>query len=334
MRYLILLFLILLANQLPAQRNITGTWEGELGSDQFLQLNIVQNGDQLCGYTWDYVKRDRRSNCKAYFKATYDKKRGKWIFEGTSFIDNSGGHYLMRMNLGNHVANGEEVLEGVCTARSFLLNLLGGSNAPEYIYLKKVSSKPTRMYERMKDCFPEKKDTVAEIKKDTVVIAKAPPKKDSVAKPVIKPKPVDTVAVVSPPVKKDSVVIAKKDSVNIPKLVTARKNKEQSRLEVNVKSITLNVYDNAIVDGDTVSIYYNGKLLISHRRLSERPIEIKLELDETQSRHEIIMFAENLGSIPPNTALIVVYAGSKRYELFSSASLEENAVLVFDYKPK
>ena len=45
------------------------------------------------------------------------------------------------------------------------------------------------------------------------------------------------------------------------------------------------------------------------------------------------MVAENLGSIPPNTALIVVYAGNKRYELFSSASLEENAVLVFEYKP-
>ncbi|HNA00676.1 MAG TPA: hypothetical protein PLN49_07430, partial [Ferruginibacter sp.] len=58
-----------------------------------------------------------------------------------------------------------------------------------------------------------------------------------------------------------------------------------------------------------------------------------IDLDEKQERHEITMVAENLGSIPPNTALIVVYAGNKRYELFSSASLEENAVLVFEYKP-
>jgi hypothetical protein len=46
------------------------------------------------------------------------------------------------------------------------------------------------------------------------------------------------------------------------------------------------------------------------------------------------MFAENLGSIPPNTALIVVTAGNKRYELRSKASLEENAVLLFEYKTK
>lgn len=332
-RYLAVLSFILLANQLPAQRNVAGTWEGELGSDQFLQLNIVQNGDKLCGYTWDYVKNDRRSFCKAYFKASYDKNRGKWIFEGTSFIENSGGHYLMRLSLGNHFSKGDDIMEGVSSARSFLMTILGGSSAPEYVYLRKVSDKPQRIYEKMKDCFPQEKkpaDSVARIKKD------------SVTKPVVKPKPPDTIAAPPPPVivKKDSVVVPKevvvvpKDSVSIPKQLTKRKNKEQSHLEVNVKSITLNVYDNAIVDGDTVSIFYNGKLLLSHQRLSEKPIIINLELDEKQPRHEITMFAENLGSIPPNTALIVVYAGNKRYELFSSASLEENAVLVFDYKPK
>jgi hypothetical protein len=94
------------------------------------------------------------------------------------------------------------------------------------------------------------------------------------------------------------------------------------------------VYDNAIMDGDTVSILYNGKLLLSHQLLSEKAIEINLVLDEKKTRHEITLFAENLGSIPPNTALVVITAGDKRYELFASASLEENAVLVFDYRPK
>jgi len=47
-----------------------------------------------------------------------------------------------------------------------------------------------------------------------------------------------------------------------------------------------------------------------------------------------VMFAHNLGSIAPNTATIVVKAGDKRYELHSSASLTENAVLVLEYKPK
>jgi hypothetical protein len=73
---------------------------------------------------------------------------------------------------------------------------------------------------------------------------------------------------------------------------------------------------------------------VSKQRLSETPIELNIDLDEGKTLHEFTMFAENLGSIPPNTALIVVTAGNKRYELRSKASLEENAVLLFEYKTK
>ena len=317
-RHIILLVFSLSANHITAQRNITGTWEGSLGNDQFLQLNIVQNGDRICGYSWDYVKTEQRSYCRAYFTGRYDKKRGKWLLDGTSFIENSGGHMLMRMTLGNHSFDGEDILEGMSVIRSVILTLLtGGAN--DAVYLKKVAPRPQRMLEQMKDCFPkEKKQT------DTpVTLTPLPEKKaDSIAK-------ADTPKIITAP------VFVPKDSVAaIPNSFSKRKNTEQSHIEVNVKNITLNVYDNAIVDGDTVSIFYNGKLLLSHQRLSEKPIVINLELDEKQTHHEIILFAENLGSIPPNTALIVVYAGSKRYELFSSASMEENAVLVFDYLPK
>ena len=101
-----------------------------------------------------------------------------------------------------------------------------------------------------------------------------------------------------------------------------------------VTKINLKVYDNGVVDNDTVSIFYNGKLLLSHQRLSETAIEINLDLDPEIALHEITMYAENLGAIPPNTALIVVTAGDKRYELRSKSSLEENAVLVIEYKPR
>ncbi|HQW85427.1 MAG TPA: hypothetical protein PK987_13225, partial [Ferruginibacter sp.] len=125
-----------------------------------------------------------------------------------------------------------------------------------------------------------------------------------------------------------------KDSVFKPNELGKRKNSEQSHLEVTTRNINLKVYDNAIVDADTVSIYYNGKLLLSHQPLTEKAINIDLVLDDKQTRHEIILFAENLGSIPPNTALVVITAADKRYELFASASLQENAVLVFEYRPK
>ncbi len=336
-RYIIFSLLVVTTTYLHAQ-NITGTWEGDLGDDQFLQMNIMQKGDKLCGYTWDYVKRDKRSYCKAYFQGRYDKKNDEWLFQGMSFIESSEAHFLMRLRLSKRFVNGEVVLEGISVAKSILFYLLTGG-WEDSVRLKKISSRPQQFIPDMYDCFPEvkkSKDTVALVpiadnNKDSIVTVKQPDVK----------KTIDTAAITTIPEKKTDSIEAllpaflnNADSIKIPRELAKRKNKEQSHLEVNMKTITLNVYDNALIDGDTVSIFYNNRLLLSHQRLSEKPIVINLELDEKQTRHEIILFAENLGSIPPNTALIVIYAGKKRYELFSSASLEENAVLVFDYVPK
>lgn len=338
-RYIIPSLIILLTSHLSAQ-DITGTWEGDLGRDQFLQLNIIQNGDKLCGYTWDYVRRDQQSTCKAYFEATYNKREDKWLFTGTAFFKNSGSHTLMKLSLKYRKSRGNHFLEGVSINEpEDPLFFFRDETDPfrfmrpkdDLVFLKKVSNTPSEILEQMKDCYEKKKKTFAKVDK----IIPADKAKDTVAKK-------DTVARILPPAEKTKDTIVKKlppvekpgDSLALPRELVKRKNSEQSHLEVNVKTITLNVYDNAVVDGDTISVFYNGKLLLSHQRLSEKPIVINLTLDEKQTRHEIVLFAENLGSIPPNTALIVIYAGDKRYELFSSASLEENAVLVFDYIPK
>ena len=395
-RYIIALFIVLTAINLPAQ-NITGTWEGDLGNDQFLQLNIIQTGDKICGYTRDHVKADKRSFCKAFFEGYYDAKRKKLHITGKYFIQNSGSHTLMKLSLSYRVVKGKEIFEEVPTAASLLSSIMSGFGSlydgsvfaepiSQYVYIKKVSDRPYEIIDLMKDCIKadkSKKDSIEKMfappkPKDSLdvvnIIAPAKPKdsvlsvvknvtpnkpKDSlppVVKIVTPDKPKDSlppfVKIVTPDKPKDSLppvvkiitpdkpkeilppVIIKKDSIAKPKTFTQRKNTEQSHITVNVKSINLKVYDNAIMDGDTVSILYNGKLLLTHQLLSEKGIEINLELDEKQTRHEIVLFAENLGSIPPNTALIVITAGNKRYELFASASLEENAVLVFDYKPK
>jgi len=334
-RYVLLLTVLFTAVDSQAQ-NLTGTWEGDMGTDQFLQLNIVQNGDKLCGYTWDYVKDDRRSTCKAVFEGYFDKAQKKLFITGTSFFANSGSHILMKLQFSHKYVNDVEVLYYKPSVSDIFNSLLNNEGFANNIYLRKVSDKPYQVLPRMQDCIDKQtkpKDTVVKVvpKKpvDSIVKVIPPPKTpDTIVKITSPPKPIDTIVKIVPP------VVIKKDSLSIPRQLDKRKNKEQSHIEVNVKTLTLKVYDNAIVDGDTVSIFYNGRLLLSHQLLSEKAIEINLKLDENKTRHEITLFAENLGSIPPNTALIVITAGEKRYELFASASLEENAVLVFDYKPK
>lgn len=332
-RYLFFLFFFFPVNDLKAQ-DITGTWEGDLGTYQFLQLNIIQNGDRICGFTWDYIKKDQRDHCKAYFQGHYDKKNDQWIIEGTDFIENSGSHTLMRLNLRHRANRRKDFLDGVSIGEPSVFDFFFKfedspfffrNNNNDTVFLQKVSDKPSEVLEKMMDCYLKKTrsfDTTGKSRPPVTIT-------DSIAKANTNLIPVNDSTVKPLPQ-----AVTAKDSISIPAELVKRKNNEQNRVEVNVKKITLNVYDNAIVDGDTVSIFYNGKLLLSHQRLSETPIVIELELDEKQSRQEIILFAENLGSIPPNTALVVVYAGDKRYELYASASLQENAVLVFDYRPK
>jgi type IV secretory pathway VirB9-like protein len=47
-----------------------------------------------------------------------------------------------------------------------------------------------------------------------------------------------------------------------------------------------------------------------------------------------MMYADNLGKIPPNTSLMIITAGTKRYELRISSSEKKSAVVRFRYQPK
>lgn len=352
-RYIILLFCLLKISTAGAQ-DITGTWEGDLSNDEFIQLNVIQVKNRLCGYTWDYVYTDHRSFCKAYFTGLYNPKKHEWLMDGESFIENSGSHVLMHIKVMNSVVDGRNFLTGTVTTGTGEQTVLGnmiesffGKQNPsvvsaDQIRLRKVAPVPQKILERMKDCYEDQKRN-----------------RDTMARPIIKVRPRDTVVRVAPPVIKktadplvhtippvtkrpaDTVLrtilqpdLKSIDYSLIPELMGKRRNHVENSVEVNTKDITLSVYDNGIVDGDSVSIFFNGKLLLSHQLLTEKPIELHIRLDENRTRNELLLFAENLGSIPPNTALIVVTAGDKRYELFSKANLEENAVMVFEYKPK
>ena len=347
MKKIITLFFLSLffINTTSAQR-LTGTWEGDIDGDEFLQVNIVEVGDKLCGYTWDYKYTNKKDYCKAYFSGSYNKEKSAWFVSGYSFMENSGGHVLMQLTFRLDFEKGRTVLNGYCRIKPSFFS--GGGIAYE-ISLKKVSSSPEMMTQEMKDCVkenePPKKPTkpLAKPKKDTPEVKKptVPQKKDVpvVKKPTI---PTKKDSIIKPPVK-DTITKLPKPPIakvtpkvnTLPAQTNGRTNKEISRIVVTDRKIKLEVYDNGTIDGDTVSIFYNSKMIMSHRRLSGNPITIDVTLDENTSLHSIVLFAENLGSIPPNTALIIFTTpAGKRYELFSSATLQQNAELIFEYKPK
>ncbi|ODT92818.1 MAG: hypothetical protein ABS85_08280 [Sphingobacteriales bacterium SCN 48-20] len=106
-----------------------------------------------------------------------------------------------------------------------------------------------------------------------------------------------------------------------------RENIVNNEIEVDSDSLTVDFYDNGEVDGDSISVFFNSQLLAFYQRLSTKAIHFDLVLDSTKDVNEISMFADNLGSIPPNTALMIVSDGKKRHEIRMTSNLEKNAVL-------
>lgn len=108
---------------------------------------------------------------------------------------------------------------------------------------------------------------------------------------------------------------------------TKRESVVATEIEVDSDTLLVDVYDNGEIDGDIISVFFNKQLILNNQKLTHKSIHIGITLDSTKAVNEISMFAENLGLIPPNTALMVVHDGKKRYEIRVSSSLEKNAVI-------
>ena len=111
------------------------------------------------------------------------------------------------------------------------------------------------------------------------------------------------------------------------KQYTERENVVVNEIEVESDSLQVNIYDNGEIDGDMISLFYNQQLIISNQKLTHKSIRLNLQIDSTKAINEISMFAENLGLIPPNTALLVINDGKNRFEIRLSSNLEKNAAI-------
>ncbi len=103
-------------------------------------------------------------------------------------------------------------------------------------------------------------------------------------------------------------------------------------IEVTQPNIKVDIYDNGQVDGDVVSIYLNEKQLVSSKMLTAQPITLQIKVDENEDVYDLIMYAESLGSIPPNTALMIVTTPTQRYEINISSNEQTSGAIRFKFK--
>ncbi|HKB44808.1 MAG TPA: hypothetical protein VKC90_10465 [Chitinophagaceae bacterium] len=123
-----------------------------------------------------------------------------------------------------------------------------------------------------------------------------------------------------------------KPELKLPPTLTERKAELVKEIKVDTGTIRLDFYDNGQIDGDTISVYVNNMPVVSNQMLTAKPISIKIKIDPKRTEQEVIMVGENLGSIPPNTALMIVNAGEKRYQLYLTSDEQKNAMVRFIYE--
>lgn len=104
-------------------------------------------------------------------------------------------------------------------------------------------------------------------------------------------------------------------------------------IAVDTGNIRLDFYDNGFVDDDSISVIVNSKVVLRNEKLGARPVTLNIHMDASQPIQEVVMQAENEGSIPPNTALLIVTTPRRRYQLYLQSSLKRNAAVRFIYEP-
>jgi len=135
------------------------------------------------------------------------------------------------------------------------------------------------------------------------------------------------------PIKIDTVV-----KVQIPEIppaaqIATRKIETIRTVDISNDSLVLSLFDNGVVDGDTVTVLVNGKVVWPKVALREQSVNKTIYLTpEMGDSISVVMYAENLGTIAPNTGLLVVREGGKDHEIRFSGDLKKNSAIILKRK--
>lgn len=321
---------------------ITGTWKGKIGR-QKAELKIVQRGDSITGTSYYYESASiyRRYAIKGYF----DKNTNEVVWWDDQLIDektgklslNSPGKIPLLASADFNCPGGSKMmLDGKAKEKENPVTIKGdlhfdktespvfidewnfvienftiGANDPFIIDSVEAIAGNNRLPEKE---IPEKTAPL--------IVEQPAPKKEIKQEPVLIVKTEDPKPVVQP--------VAPKA---IEKKFTERTKVFTKEIPLTGDSIELRFYDNAEVDGDSISLFLNDRLVFEHIRLTAVAYTIKLSVKDLKESNELVMVAENLGSIPPNTSYMVAIVNDERYDA-RLASTEGSSAMIRLIKPK
>lgn len=297
-RSILPVFFVFMVAAVQAQ-DLTGTWEGSGSGAPYWRIGILHIGDSCYGYSYD----EGPGYCKVNFVASFDKQENRFKGRGISFIDKTFGHGLFTCNLHYSKEGATEYLRGGVRPKSVANQIFTfGIGMPGR--LRKISNTVDSTVFMLA--------TLNRLRNIPVVDAAV---SDSLVAPLPENK---AAATTEQTLFEDSVTQVKnsRNSVVVKTISTA------------ADTVKIILYDDGEIDGDIVTVFDNGKIVVNQLTLTKQPYELLLVLPEHGSKHTIELMAENEGSIPPNTAYMLVLAGTDRVEVKASSDTLSNAAIV------
>ena len=90
--------------------------------------------------------------------------------------------------------------------------------------------------------------------------------------------------------------------------------------------VEIELYDHQLVDGDIISVSFNGDWIIEEQKLKAKPFKFNLQLNP-EGKNYLLLHAENLGEQPPNTMAIRYEFQGKKHTIVLSSDLEESELI-------
>lgn len=313
-------------------QDLTGKWviAGNMDTGYYGELNLVLNQKNIyAGHSYDT---EADGFCRHWLEANYDPKTKTFKGEDVELIDKSPTHSATDYDLHYYVENGKEYLAGtqsIISLKDTKKNHFSLKDLFEDGLILRDSYRPkkTRVtYMKVSNTYkphtPDMPNIMSrkEIENEN---AKATKPKNTPLDKQTSPSPAITDKKIIPVEKNDTVI---KDNSIVNKK-NNRNNKLLSHITVqNIDEITLLITDYGEEDNDTISVFFNNALKINNLRLSHETKEFHFKLNK-KSINELIFVANNLGTVPPNTARITIIANKRRYNYKLFTDERNNALI-------
>jgi len=97
------------------------------------------------------------------------------------------------------------------------------------------------------------------------------------------------------------------------------------RITVKNRSVKLLLYDSGEEDQDSISVAVNGQYVLVKHELRKKPHLVKVRL--SKGKNQIVIFAHNLGRVPPNTSKCELRSGLRKFTFGISTDDAHNEVI-------